>query len=343
MIQLKNLSKTFHSKKKSLPALSEISLEVAKGDIFGIIGASGAGKSTLLRSINLLEKPSKGEVIIEGRNITNLSSKKLRQERSQMGMIFQHFNLLASRTVFGNIAFPMELLSFPKKEIRQRVFDLLEEMNLKEKALRYPSELSGGEKQRVAIARSLATRPKILLSDEATSALDPITMGSILELLKNINQRLGITILLITHQMEVIQSICNKVAVLDKGKIIEQGSVDTIFSTSRNPITRNLIRPSKDIALSLDYQNKFGKIKKEGLAPILKLEFDGEALQGETLSRASILFQISIKIISANISSILNKSFGSMYIQLEPEFVNLDKMIEFFVNKKVKVEVIGYV
>ncbi len=241
MIELKGVTKIFQHKKGEFTALNGVSLFVPKGKIFGIIGASGAGKSTLIRTINLLEPPTTGTVTVDGVEITNLSSSALAKERRHIGMIFQHFNLLSSRTVFDNVALPLELEGWSKSAIKERVLELLKLVSLEDKIDHYPANLSGGQKQRVAIARTLANSPKVLLCDEATSALDPATTNSILALLKDINQRLNITILLITHEMKVITKICDEVAVISEGKIIEQGLVGEVFSNPSHPLTREFI------------------------------------------------------------------------------------------------------
>ena len=238
MIVIKNVSKTFRRKKQHFKALDDVSLEVEKGDVVGIIGFSGAGKSTLIRSVNLLEKPDEGRIVVNGKDLTKLSSSELAKERKKIGMIFQHFNLLSSRTVFENIALPLELDNVSKIDINNKVNELLQIVGLEDKAKEYPKSLSGGQKQRVAIARALANDPYLLLCDEATSALDPANTQSVLQLLKDINNRLGITILLITHEMEVIKSVCNHVAVIDKGKLIAKGTLEEIISNKEHPIIK---------------------------------------------------------------------------------------------------------
>ena len=229
MIEIKSLSKTFQTKNAEVHALVDINLSIEKGDIFGIIGMSGAGKSTLVRCINMLEKPTKGTVFFDGRDLSRLSDRQLREARHSMGMIFQQFNLLMQRTALGNICFPMEIAGADKASAKKRALELLELVGLSDREKAYPSQLSGGQKQRVAIARALATNPKVLLCDEATSALDPTTTRSILTLLKDINHRLGITIVVITHEMSVIEEICNRVAIIDESKIAESGAVQDIF------------------------------------------------------------------------------------------------------------------
>lgn len=244
MIRLEEINKIFHKKNKAVQALKNVTLEIAKGDIYGIIGYSGSGKSTLVRTINLLERPSTGEIYLSGQAISTLSEKQLIPYRRKIGMIFQHFNLLSSQTVFDNIAFPLMLAGMHKGQIDVRVKELLTLIDLEEKSDDYPAALSGGQKQRVAIARALASQPEILLCDEATSALDPQTTRSILSLLKRINRELGITIVLITHQMEVVRAICTRVAVISQGEIVEENTVENIFNNAQSPITKELLNPT---------------------------------------------------------------------------------------------------
>ncbi|GHE30974.1 methionine ABC transporter ATP-binding protein [Sphingobacterium griseoflavum] len=244
MIRLEGVHKVFYKKDKAIKALDNVSLEIATGEIFGIIGYSGSGKSTLVRTINLLERPTAGDIYLAGQAVTTLSDKQLIHIRRRIGMIFQHFNLLSSQTVYGNIAFPLTLTDMPKAQIEIRVDELLELIDLKDKKYDFPASLSGGQKQRVAIARALASKPEILLCDEATSALDPQTTRSILSLLKRINLELGITIVLITHQMEVVRAICHRVAVISQGKIVEKNSVEHLFNHAKSPITQELLNPS---------------------------------------------------------------------------------------------------
>ena len=241
MIKINNLTKIYHTPTREIVALEKVDLEVEKGEIFGIIGLSGAGKSTLVRCINMLEKPTEGSVIIDGTDITGLTSRELLSARQKIGMIFQHFNLLSSRTVFGNVAFPLEIAGLTGGKIKDRVGELLDLVGLSDRAGSHPSQLSGGQKQRVGIARALANRPKILLSDEATSALDPQTTGSILELLKDINRRFNLTILMIAHDMNVIKRACDRVAVIDRSRIVEVGKVIDIFSNPQTAVSRNFI------------------------------------------------------------------------------------------------------
>lgn len=242
MIEFNQVSKVFDSGGKKVEALSDVQLTVEKGDIFGVIGFSGAGKSTLIRTVNLLEYPTSGEVIVEGRNLAKLSENEIRQAKKDIGMIFQHFNLLNSKTVFDNVAMPLFLSGYNKKAVKEQVYEILRFVGLEEKANNYPDQLSGGQKQRVGIARALVTNPSILLCDEATSALDPETTTSILNLLKRINEEYKITILIITHEMEVIKQICNRVAVMEDGHVIETGNVFDIFAQPKTDTTRNFVR-----------------------------------------------------------------------------------------------------
>jgi len=239
MIKITNLTKIYNSNMGRIVALDNINLHIKKGDIFGIIGLSGAGKTTLLRCMNLLEKPTKGTIEIDGIDITKISAKQLKEIRRKIGMIFQHFNLLSHRTVYGNVAFPLEIAGVDKNKIKEKVINLLELVGLSDKINCYPSELSGGQKQRVGIARALANDPKVLLCDEPTSALDPKTTVSILELLKDINNKFGITIVLISHDLNVVKKICSNVAVIENGRIIEQGSIFEIFNNSKSDIVKN--------------------------------------------------------------------------------------------------------
>jgi D-methionine transport system ATP-binding protein len=253
IIEINNVSKTFDAKKSNIHALSNISLSVEEGEIFGVIGLSGAGKSTLVRCMNLLEKPTEGEVIVDGKNLVKLPAKELRLMRREIGMIFQHFNLLMQRNVLDNVCFPMEIAGVKKREARERAKKYLDIVGLSEKAKAYPVQLSGGQKQRVAIARTLASNPRIILCDEATSALDPQTTGTILSLLKQINKEYGITIVVITHEMRVVEEICDRVAVLDHGKLAEVGPVRDIFDNPKTNAAKSLllerrIRELEDVA-----------------------------------------------------------------------------------------------
>ncbi|HTJ50609.1 MAG TPA: methionine ABC transporter ATP-binding protein MetN [Cyclobacteriaceae bacterium] len=343
MIELKSVTKKFYQKNREVVALDDVSLKVPPGKIFGVIGTSGAGKSTLIRCVNLLEKPTSGDVIVDGRYLLKISNSELARERRKIGMIFQHFNLLSSRTVFENVAFPLELSGTPKAIIKERVTELLKLVGLEEKTSDYPASLSGGQKQRVAIARTLANNPKVLLCDEATSALDPGTTRSILNLIRDINRRLNITVLLITHQMEVVKSICDEVAVISHGKLIEQGTVGEIFANPKHELTREFIASSLHIEIPSAYQERLRPSYEEGLHPLLKLELTGKSVNEPILSEASRLFHTDFKIVSAQMDHAGDVNFGVMLIELSGNAENFEDAINYFIAKHIKSEIIGYV
>jgi D-methionine transport system ATP-binding protein len=314
LIKFQNVSKVFESGGKKIEALKDIQLTVEKGDIFGVIGFSGAGKSTLIRTVNLLEYPTSGEVIVDGRNLAKLSEKELRQAKKNIGMIFQHFNLLESKTVFENVAMPLVLSKKPKKEIKLRVEELLRFVGLEDKIENYPNQLSGGQKQRVGIARALATNPSILLCDEATSALDPQTTESILQLLKRINEEYRITILIITHEMEVIKQICNRVAVMENGRIIETGNVFDIFTNPQTETARNFVRSvvreeiPKSVYDLLENSDRYNKI--------YKIDFFGISSGKPVISQAAKLFNVEVNILFGNITELQGIPFGNLIVEL---------------------------
>ena len=341
MIELLNLTKSFKTKNKTIQALADVSLKVEKGEIFGVIGTSGAGKSTLIRCVNLLEKPNAGKVIVDQVELTKLSDSQLTLERRKIAMIFQHFNLLSSRTVFDNIAFPLELEGKSKSEIKEKVNSLLELVGLNDKAKDYPANLSGGQKQRVAIARALANDPKVLLCDEATSALDPATTKSILKLLKSINQKLNLTILLITHEMEVIKTICDKVAVIDHGKLVEQGNIEQIFTNPEKEITQGFIQASLNIELPLVYQNALINTDPEDNNPLVKLMLNGNSDQSFVISHLYEKFQIKAKVISAQLEYVGQLSFGVLIVELQG--TNIKEALAFLENEYSNTEILGYV
>ncbi|HVI47507.1 MAG TPA: methionine ABC transporter ATP-binding protein MetN [Chitinophaga sp.] len=343
MIELKGITKIFSQKHKEITALSDVSLTVPAGKIFGIIGTSGAGKSTLIRCVNLLERPTSGVVIVNGRDLTQLTPAELSKERRQIGMIFQHFNLLSSRTVFDNIAFPLELDHTPAATIREKVSELLRLVGLEDKVHDYPASLSGGQKQRVAIARTLATQPKVLLCDEVTSALDPATTRSILHLLKDINRRLGITILLITHEMDVIKSICDTVAVISQGKLIEQGPVGEVFTHPATQLTKDFLSSSLHVDIPEAYQQRLQATNNGHLRPLVKLELTGKSVNEPVLSEVSRLFNINVKIISAQMDYAGTASFGAMLVELSGSEENYRKAFEYFNEKHINAEIKGYV
>lgn len=343
MIELKNVTKTFHQKNSEINALYNVSLFVPKGKIYGVIGSSGAGKSTLIRCVNLLEKPTSGQVIVDGQNLNRLSSAELVIARRQIGMIFQHFNLLSSRTVYENIAFPLELSNTPKEGIKTRVAELLTLVGLEEKVNDYPSSLSGGQKQRVAIARTLANNPKVLLCDEATSALDPATTRSILTLLKDINRRFDITILLITHEMQVVKEICNEVAVISNGKLIEQGTVSEIFSHPKTELARQFISSSIQLSLPVEFEQRLSASPVGKTHPILKLEFSGQSADIPILSEVTKLFEIDNRVICSQIDYAGGVKFGVMLVEATGNQENNQKAMDYYQAHQIKAEVLGYV
>lgn len=343
MIKLSNISKVFLQGNRQIHALNDVSLHVPAGQIYGVIGASGAGKSTLIRCVNLLERPTQGSVLINGQELTHLSEGKLTQVRRQIGMIFQHFNLLSSRTVFGNVALPLELDNLSKEEINQRVTELLELVGLSEKHDAYPANLSGGQKQRVAIARALASNPKVLLCDEATSALDPATTRSILELLKDINRRLGLTILLITHEMDVVKRICDRVAVISNGELIEQDTVSEVFSHPKTPLAQQFIQSTLHLDIPQDYVARLNADNKDKTIPLLRLEFTGQSVDAPLLSQTARNFNVNSNIISAQMDYAGGVKFGIMLCEMQGATSDTKAAITWLQQQHVKVEVLGYV
>ncbi|AZB10721.1 ATP-binding cassette domain-containing protein [Chryseobacterium sp. G0162] len=341
MIEIRNISKTFHQKKQAFKALDQVSLNIDKGDIVGIIGFSGAGKSTLIRTVNLLERPDEGQIIINGKDFTQLSSKQLAEERKKIGMIFQHFNLLSSRTVFDNVALPLELDHISKDQINKKVNELLKIVGLEDKAHDYPRNLSGGQKQRVAIARALANDPHLLLCDEATSALDPVTTQSILQLLKDINVRLGITILLITHEMEVIKAVCNHVAVIDKGKLLAKGTLSEIISNRENPVIQQFIN-SDIMTLPQELNTRLQKEPQEGLFPLVEIELNENISVEQILSALYNEHKIPYKLLKADVEYFGNSNFGKLLLQLQGEAEENQKAIYYFNQNKIQNTVKGY-
>lgn len=305
MIEIQNLTKQFPSKEGPITVLDSVSLTIEDGDIYGIIGLSGAGKSTLIRCINMLERPTHGSVIVDGKDLTQISMKEVRAMRSRIGMIFQHFNLLEQRTALGNVCFPLELAKVGKKERVERARALLKTVGLADKENAYPSELSGGQQQRVAIARALATNPSYLLCDEATSALDPSTTVSILELLKEINQTMGVTVVIITHEMKVVESICNKVAVLDHARIAEAGEMAEIFCNPTSGIAKSLILPEKARENPVE-----GRVR-------LRLLFNGEKTFMPIVSQLILKIKTPVSIVFADMKDIDGKMYGHMVIEVE--------------------------
>lgn len=334
MITIQNLSKSFKNGENRIWAVKNVNLHVNKGEIFGIIGLSGAGKSTLIRCLNRLEEPTEGKIIIDGVDITSLDKNELRKSRKEIGMIFQHFNLLAQKTVYENIAFPLQLEKLNKDAIKERVNTLLEYVELSDKRDAYPSQLSGGQKQRVAIARALANNPKILLSDEGTSALDPQTTKSILDLLNKIRHEFGLTIVLITHQMEVVKDICDKVAIIENGEIIETNSALELF---RNPKTKT----AKAFISSLKANAEEEFIRPELFkGKIIRLSFLGDSAKEPIVSRMIKKFDIEVNILSGNINELMSTSVGHLILGLSGQNGEVEKAINYLKDQNVNVEVI---
>ncbi len=341
MILLKNLNKIYNTKAGEVEALKDVTLNIKKGEIYGIIGFSGAGKSTLVRCINFLEKPTSGEVIVDEKNLGTLSNKELRVERKKIGMIFQHFNLMKSRTVFENIAYPLKGNGYSKEEINKKVNDLLKLVELEDKANAYPSQLSGGQKQRVGIARALANGPKILLCDEATSALDPQTTKSILRLLKEVNKKFGITIVVITHEMQVVKEICTRAAVMENGRVVEEGNIFKIFSEPKEKITKNFIDSTSLLTNIYDLiKEKSSVVDIKENEKILKLKYLENSTSEPIISIVSREFNVDTSIIFGNIEIIQDSPLGGLIIIIRGEEVQINKVIAYLKENKVEVEVI---
>ena len=341
MIEFTHVSKDFGSGEKMVRAVRDVSLTIQDGEIFGIIGFSGAGKSTLVRCINLLERPTNGTVVVDGKEMTALSPKELRLARRKIGMIFQHFNLMPSRTVFNNVAYPLQGQGLSKQAIQNKVRKLLKLVDIADKETAYPSQLSGGQKQRVAIARALANDPKVLLCDEATSALDPQTTKAILTLLKDLNQKLNLTIVMITHEMAVVKEICDHVAIMEHGQVVEQGEVFSLFADPKQPITQNFIRTTSNL-------QKIEELIAEG-APVVQLQ-PGEVIvrlsyiqknvSEPLISTLSQRFQISLNIIFADIEIVQDAPIGGTVAILSGEREQITKAMEYLIEKNVGVEVL---
>lgn len=341
MITLQNISKTFIDGGKEVQAVKDVNLTIHDGDIFGIIGFSGAGKSTLVRCINLLERPTSGTVTVDDKEITALSAKELRKARKKIGMIFQHFNLMPSRTIFGNVAYPLKGSGLSKQEIADKVHNLLDLVGISEKENAYPSQLSGGQKQRVAIARALANDPKILLCDEATSALDPQTTKSILKLLQKVNETLGITIVVITHEMDVVKEICDRVAVMDHGNVVEEGEVFSIFATPQNKVTRDFIKTTSNL-------QKIEELVEAGspvvaLKPgelIVRLSYIEKNASEPLISAVTEKFGIILNIIFADVEIVQNAPIGGTVAIVSGDKDKVEQALTYLKEKNVGVEVI---
>ena len=336
MIQIKDLNKTFHSGEKEVHALKNVNLTIEDGEIYGIIGYSGSGKSTLIRCINRLEEPDSGEVLVGDVDITKLSEKELRQRRKKIGIIFQHFNLLKNDTVYKNVARPLIYAGVDKAEVKERVDKLLEIVGLSDKKKSFPSQLSGGQKQRVAIARALAEEPDILLCDEATSALDPDTTKQIIALLKKLNRELKLTMIIVTHQMEVIRDLCTKVAVLSKGEVVDEGKTLDVFAKSENPVT---IQFANGLFQTEEITNviKHDKVQKliEGGGRVYRLLFLGESTGDALISDVSRRFNVNSNIIFGNIVFFQDEPVGNLYVVIQGIDRDINAAVEYIEGKKV--------
>ena len=344
MIEIKNLKKEYTTNNISNLVLDNINLEIDEGEIFGIIGYSGAGKSSLLRCLNLLEKPSDGSIHIASENITKKNPKQLRDFRKKIAMIFQNFNLLSSRTVFENVSLPLEIQGTSKSEIKKRVFELLDLVELPNKAYAYPQELSGGQKQKVAIARALALNPIVLLSDEATSSLDPTSTKQILALLKRLNKELGLTVVLITHEMNVVRKICDRVAIIDNGKIPEIGKTLEIFLNPQAEVTKSFVESCihtkiPDFIASNLYNNPYSK---DNTYPLIQLTFYGDKGQMPIIAKISRQFNASASIIQANIETIQDQIVGIAICHITGERQDWENALKFLSNQDLNLKVLGY-
>lgn len=341
MIELTHISKNFVSGGRTVHAVQDVSLSIGKGEIFGIIGFSGAGKSTLVRCINLLERPTSGSVTVDGKEMTALSARELRQARKKIGMIFQHFNLMPSRTVFGNVAYPLRGSGLSREQIADKVHRLLELVGIGDKAEAYPKQLSGGQKQRVAIARALANDPNVLLCDEATSALDPQTTKAILRLLKDLNEKLGITVVIITHEMAVVKEICDRVAVMEHGRVVEQGEVFNVFADPRQEITRSFIHTTSNlrkIEELIEEDSPVVQLKPGEL--IVRLSYIQRNVSEPLISTVSRKFDITLNIIFSDIAIVQNAPIGGTVAIISGEREQITQAIAYLIEKNVGVEVI---
>ncbi|CAJ1184930.1 ABC-type metal ion transport system, ATPase component [Companilactobacillus paralimentarius DSM 13238 = JCM 10415] len=340
IIQLKDIDVTFHNEGKTIEAVKDVSINVNKGDVFGVIGYSGAGKSTLVRVINLLQKPTSGTVVVNDQNLTQLSAKDLRKARRNIGMIFQHFNLMNSLTVYGNVDFPLRDSGLSKAERKQKIDKLLDIVGLSDRAKNYPSQLSGGQKQRVAIARALANDPEILISDEATSALDPKTTTEILNLLGRLNEELGITIVIITHEMDAIKQVCNRVAVMENGELIEEGSLLSIFGNPKQQLTKDFVNTSTHIGSVLDEIRSSGIVDKLS-GRLIELNYIGDSTNEPIVVELYKRFQVEANILFSNIERLQSTTVGIMLFALTGDDDKVEQAIQYLNSLKVNVKEIS--
>jgi D-methionine transport system ATP-binding protein len=343
MIELRALAKSFHDDSGPVPVLRGVTLSIPQGQIFGIIGRSGAGKSTLVRCINLLERPTSGAVLVAGKELSALEGRALREARRAIGMVFQHFNLLSSRTALDNVALPLELAGTPRPAARAAAAPLLELVGLADKAGRFPAELSGGEKQRVGIARALASKPAVLLCDEATSALDPETTRAILALLRDINRKLGLTIVLITHEMLVIKEICDRVAVLERGEIVEHGPVFDVFTSPSAEVTRSFVRDLVDRELPAHLVDRLREGTPEGGHLVFRIVFTGPSAHLPIVSEVVRRFDVLLNILQGTVDTIQGLPYGNVVLEAIGDAPAVAAALDFIRSKNLKVEVLGHV
>ncbi|GGC97909.1 methionine ABC transporter ATP-binding protein [Vreelandella lutescens] len=343
MIELSNVSKTYGSGDNAVHALQNVNLTIPKGTIHGVIGLSGAGKSTLIRCVNLLERPTSGSVVVDGQEMTGLTRSELNHARHRIGMIFQHFNLLTTRNVFDNIALPLELMGEKRSDIQNRVLPLLDMVGLSDKANQYPAQLSGGQKQRVAIARALASKPNVLLCDEATSALDPQTTSSILELLRDINHQLGITILLITHEMEVVKSICHRVSLISDGKLVEDAEVGDFFTAPNTQLGRDFLNDFLQLSPPKELLERLEELPGEHTHPVVRLTFSGDAVSTPLISRLARECSVDVSILQAKVESIQDRTLGLMIAELLGSHEQTQQAMSYLEAHQLQVEVLGHV
>ncbi|MGX7141183.1 methionine ABC transporter ATP-binding protein [Facklamia languida] len=341
MIELKQIHVTFDHEGRTIKAVEDVSLKIEAGEIYGIVGYSGAGKSTLVRTINLLQRPNQGQVIVNQQSLLDLSSRQLRQARKKIGMIFQHFNLMESRTIADNVAFPLKGSKLTNKQKAEKVASLLALVGLEDKMAAYPSQLSGGQKQRVAIARALANDPDILLCDEATSALDPKTTQSILDLLRELNQTLGLTIVMITHEMAVVKDLCHRVAVMEQGRILEEGSIVDIFTQPKNQLTKEFIDTAthfdREIKVVLD---KMRDVSGKGPLKLARLTYQGQDTTQPIIAQLVADYQVIISILYGNVEVLQGVPVGNLLVSIEASEENLQRALTSLEGRQVAIELI---
>ena len=340
MIQLEHVTKIFQTKTKEVHAVKDVSLHIEPGEIYGIIGFSGAGKSTLVRCINLLEKPNAGAVYLDGKNLLECNSQELRKERQKMGMIFQHFNLMKSRTVYDNIALPLKHLKWSKADIDRRVNELLDLIDLQERRDSYPSQLSGGQKQRVAIARALANQPKVLLCDEATSALDPQTTQNILDLIKKVNKEMGLTVVIITHEMAVVKEVCDHVAVMEDGKLVEEGDIVSVFTNPQQEVTKNFINTTNNSRKIYDLiaeNHPLVELKENQV--LVHLQYQSGNTSDPVISQVSRKFNVDINLVFANVEIVHDSPIGQIEAIFTGNNEDVKNALQYFKEDGVQVEV----